>query len=68
VRIREKKVEDVVDEFQLKAEKYEADGDGGFVSKYLPWPFVSRRKSFEYRLDGPKDDQQTTLTANMTEC
>ena len=24
-----------MDEFQLKAEKYEADGDAGFVSKYL---------------------------------
>jgi Leucine-rich repeat (LRR) protein len=28
-------VDDVVDEFQLKAEKQEADGDGGFVSRYL---------------------------------
>jgi hypothetical protein len=28
-------VDDVVDEFQLKAEKYEADADAGFVSKYL---------------------------------
>jgi Leucine-rich repeat (LRR) protein/adenylate kinase family enzyme len=28
-------IDDIVDEFQLKAEKHETDGDGGFVSKCL---------------------------------
>uniref|UniRef100_A0A0E0K4H7 NB-ARC domain-containing protein n=1 Tax=Oryza punctata TaxID=4537 RepID=A0A0E0K4H7_ORYPU len=39
-------VDDVVDEFQLEAEKHETYGDGGIVSKYMykPKSVISRRK------------------------
>ncbi|XP_066333327.1 uncharacterized protein [Miscanthus floridulus] len=43
-------VDDVVDEFQLKAEKYEADGDCGFVSKYLH----TKPKSFIFQCQAAK--------------
>jgi type II secretory pathway component HofQ len=43
-------VEDAVDEFQLKVQKYEADGDGGFVSKYLH----TKPKSFVFQCQAAK--------------
>jgi hypothetical protein len=43
-------VDDVVDEFQLKAEKYEADGDGGSVSRCLH----TKPKSFIFQCKAAK--------------
>ena len=43
-------VDDVVDEFQLKAEKYEADGDSGFVSRCLH----TKPKSFVFQCKAAK--------------
>jgi hypothetical protein len=43
-------VDDIVDEFQLKAVKHEADGDGGFVSRYLH----TKPKSFIFHCKAAK--------------
>jgi len=43
-------IDDIVDEFKLKAEKYEADGDGGFVSRYMH----TKPKSFVFQCNAAK--------------
>ncbi|CAD6258248.1 unnamed protein product [Miscanthus lutarioriparius] len=54
-------VDDVVDEFQLKAEKYEADSDAGFVSKYLH----TKPKAFIFQCQAAKKIKKIKKTIDV---
>ena len=56
-------VDDVVDEFQLKAERHDAFGDGGIVSKYrFQFKMANKIKAIKKRLDAIVK-QRTDLNA-----
>ena len=56
-------IDDVVDEFQLKAERHDAFGDGGIVSKYrFQFKMANKIKAINKRLDAIVK-QRTNLNA-----